>query len=140
MLIDNWDVAALHELFFEAVMTERWMPAAKQTARTTFWPEMQAEWLSYADPETRIRLTPTTKQVDRYHLAIEFSGHMDEADRKLVWAVAHSAAQRSRGPRWARLARMLGIDPRTVQGRYTAALLRLSLALKETQRRTVSDP
>ena len=127
---EKWDAVALHDLFLEAVMTERWMPRALQTPKTGYWPEMQAEWLSYADPETRVRLTPTSKQVDRYHQAIEFSSKLSTADRKLVWAVAYSAAQRARGPRWSRLAKLMGIDRRTVEARYANALVTLALALR----------
>jgi hypothetical protein len=52
---------------------------------------------------------------------------MDEDDRKLVWAVAHSAAFKARGAPWTRLARMLrlGSDGRVVKRRYMDALVRL---------------
>ena len=49
--------ADLHDLFVEAATTERWLPAQKQRARLTWWPEMQAEWLSYADPTTIFEIT-----------------------------------------------------------------------------------
>ena len=123
----------LHDLFLEAAVTERWLPAAKQRARTTWWPEMQAEWLSYADEETRIRLTPSANQVDRYHLAISLSSDLADKDRKLVWAVAFSAAGRSRGPQWRKLGKMMGIDRRTVELRYTTALVELSLRLRRSR-------
>lgn len=126
----------LHELFLEAATTERWLPAAKQKARTTWWPEMQAEWLSYADPETRVRLTPTSQQIDRYHLAIEYSSLLADRERKLVWAVAFSASRRSRGPRWRRLGKLMGLDPKTVKSRYETALVELSRRLSGVQNDT----
>jgi hypothetical protein len=52
------------------------LPAARQKARTTWWPEMRAEWLSYADEETRIRMTPSAEQVDCYYLAISLSADL----------------------------------------------------------------
>ena len=125
-----WTATDLHDLFIEAATTERWLPAAKQRARLTWWPEMQAEWLSYADETTRVKLTPSAKQIDRYHLAIEFSSLLEDRERKLVWAVAFSAARRSRGPQWKKLGRMMGLDRRTVESRYTNALVALSLQIK----------
>ena len=122
-------VIELHDLFLEAAVTERWLPAAKQKARTTWWPEMRAEWLSYADEETQIRLTPSADQVDRYFLAIQLSSFLADTERKLVWAVALSASKRSRGPRWKKLGKMMGLDPRTVESRYTTALVKLSRCL-----------
>ena len=52
---------------------------------------------------------------------------MPEDDRKLVWAVAHSAAFKARGAPWTRLARLLhlGTDGRVVKRRYMDALVRL---------------
>ncbi len=122
--------ADLHDLFVEAATTERWLPAQKQRARLTWWPEMQAEWLSYADPTTKVRLTPTAEQIDRYHMAIELSSYLEDRDRRLVWAVAFSAARRSRGPQWKKLGRMMGIDRRTVESRYVTALVELGLRIK----------
>ena len=40
---------------------------------------------------------------------------MDEADHRLIWAVAHSAAFRDRGAKWTKIAKILGLnDPRIV--------------------------
>ena len=126
----RWTATDLHDLFLEAAVIERWLPAERQQARTTWWPTMQAEWLSYADSETRVRLTPSSRQVDRYHLAIEFSTFLADIDRKLVWAVAFSASRRIRGPQWRKLGRMMGLDRRTVESRYTTALVELSRRIR----------
>ena len=120
----------LHDLFLEAAQTEAWMPAAKQQARASFWPEMQAEWLSYADPETRVRLTPTSQQVDRYNLAMKLSLILEDKDRRLIWAVAYSAVNRSK-PHYARIARQRHVDRRTIKRQYMAALVNLSQRLED---------
>ena len=51
---------------------------------------------------------------------------MDKDDRQMVWAVAHSAAFRERGPNWRKLADVKGLtDGRQIKRRYTDALIRL---------------
>jgi hypothetical protein len=56
---------------------------------------------------------------------------MDADDRKMVWAVSHSAAFRERGAQWQKLARMNGLrDGRQIKRRYTDALVRLWAKLK----------
>jgi hypothetical protein len=57
---------------------------------------------------------------------------MEEKDRKLVWAVAHSAAYRDRGVQWSKLARILRLnDPRIVKRRYQDALIKLYYKLEK---------
>jgi hypothetical protein len=119
----------LHQLFLEAAQTEAWMPAAKQRARASFWPEMSAEWLSYADPETRVRLTPSSEQIDRYDLAITLSLTLEDRDRQLIWAVAYSAVNRVK-PHYARIAKQRHVDRRTIKRQYMAALVALSHRLE----------
>jgi len=114
--------AEIHDLFVEAAATEIMLPAAKQRARLAWWPDVQPEWLSYADPDTRVRLAPTTEQVTRYEQAIELSRNLEEHERRLVWAVAFSAARRGRGPNWTKLGKVFGIDKRTVASRYRSVL------------------
>ena len=69
----------------------------------------------------------TPEQISRYEAAIGLAvTKMDEEDRRLVWAVAHSAAFRQRGPAWSKIARILSLnDPRIVKRRYKDALVRL---------------
>jgi hypothetical protein len=56
---------------------------------------------------------------------------MDKDDRRMVWAVAHSAAFRERGPKWQHLARLRGLkDGRQIKRRYQDALIRLHYKLK----------
>jgi len=106
------------------------MPSAWQRARTSFWPEMQAEWLSYADPETRVRLTPSSEQIDRYDLAMKLSLILEDKDRQLIWAVAYSAVNRVK-PHYARIARQRHVDRRTIKRQYMAALVALSHRLED---------
>ena len=120
----------LHDLFLEAAQTEAWMPAAKQRARIAWWPQMQAEWLSYSDPETRVRLTPTSQQIDRYDLAMKLSLTLEDKDRQLIWAVAYSAVNRAK-PHYARIARQRHVDRRTIKRQYMSALVALSHRLRD---------
>ena len=61
--------------------------------------------------------------MDRAHSMIM---QLELDDRRLVLAVAHSAVGRQRGPRWSRLAHMLGLnDPRIVKRNYRDVLNRL---------------
>ena len=93
------DIAQLNELFFEAAETERKLPTAFRKQKMASWPDYVTEWSGY--------------------------GYSTE-DRRLVWAVAHSAAFRDRGAKWSKIARLLSLhDPRIVKRRYKDALVRL---------------
>jgi len=51
---------------------------------------------------------------------------MDEEDRRIIWAAAHSAAFRHRGPQWTKITKILGLnDPRMVKRQYKDALIKL---------------
>ncbi len=122
---DDHIIGELHRLLVEAAVTERRLPRAMAKVTTTYWPDYKAEWLSYADETTRVRLQATTQQVTRYERAIVIVGLLPAGSRRLVWAVAFSAAGRHRGPAWSKIGRMLGIDRRLVRRKYEAALLDL---------------
>ena len=62
---------------------------------------------------------------EHYDIAMKLTFCMDSDDRKLVWAVAHSAAFRLRGPRWRVLSRVMGIAPATAKRRFEKAILSL---------------
>ena len=51
------------------------------------------------------------------------TGLGNKEDRRLVWAVAHSAAFRERGPKWSKLAKLVHTHRETVKRRYEKALL-----------------
>ena len=118
----------------EAANTEQWMPVARRQVGQTWWPEMQSEWLAYADTDAAVRLTPSSLQIDRYHLAIQIALSLKRTDRELVWAVAFSAVRRSRGPRWKAIAKQLHVDRRTVRNRYMSIIVNLSMALRAATR------
>tara|TARA_R110002020_G_scaffold93973_9_gene226565 strand:+ start:991 stop:1395 length:405 start_codon:yes stop_codon:yes gene_type:complete len=122
---DDHVLGPLHRLFVEAAETEHRLPRAMAKVTTTYWPDYKAEWLSYADDTTQVRLQATRQQVSRYNRAIELAGLLQPEQRRIVWAVAFSAARRHRGPAWTKLGRLLNIDRRQVRSRYEAALSEL---------------
>lgn len=123
---DESSVLMLHEWLLEAAETERRLPAGLRTQAQAAWPDVMAEG-DFRDVATRVSLAKATAdQIDRYDCVLRWITAMpDAADRSLLWAAAHSAAFRSRGPRWSKLARLLYTNRATVKRRYEAALLRL---------------
>lgn len=121
-LLDDRVIAPLHRLLVEAAETERKLPAAMRKVTTTYWPDYRAEWLSYADETTRVRIQATTAQVTRYERAIKIVPLLPADQRRLVWAVAFSAADRKRGPAWSKLGKILGMDRKRVKRDYEDAL------------------
>ena len=126
------DVAELDTLFKEAAETERKLPAAIRRQKMSAWPDYVTEWSAYgynAFEAPRLKATPD--QITRYDKAVGLAvTKLDEEDRRLVWAVCHSAAFRERGPSWTKLARILQLnDPRIVKRRYRDALIRLYYVL-----------
>lgn len=126
------NVMQLHELFCEAAMTEKKLPAAIRKQKMSNWPDHIQEWSAYgySDMKTPI-IKATPEEITRWEKALLFTAdYMQEQDRKLVWAVAHSAAFRDRGPRWSKIAKILGLnDPRIVKRRYQDALIKLHYKL-----------
>jgi len=128
MSFGRLNMSELDELFMEAAETERKLPAAIRKQKMSSWPQYVQEWSGYgwhAFEAPIIKATP--EQITRYEKALELGiTMMDTDDRRIVWAVAHSAAFRERGPAWSKLARILGLnDPRIVKRRYKDALVRL---------------
>ena len=122
------DVNGLHDLFLTAAETDRRMPPAMRKQKLSSWPDYPLDWHGYGwTQEGETILKPTSRQITNYDRAMQLTILMDEDDRKLVWAVAHSAAFKARGAPWTRLARMLqlGTDGRVVKRRYMDALVRL---------------
>jgi hypothetical protein len=104
------------------------MPAALRKQKMSAWPDYPRDAMAYgynAFEAPILKATPD--QISRYDAALELVvTKLDEEDRRIVWAVAHSAAFRQRGPAWSKLARILGLhDPRVVKRRYKDALVRL---------------
>jgi hypothetical protein len=98
-----------------------------------FWVDYVKDWNSYGwDGKSEMRLSATNAEIDRYDKIADYLALMEEKDRKLVWAVAHSAAYRDRGVQWSKLARILRLnDPRIVKRRYQDALIKLYYKLEK---------
>ena len=116
----------VHDYLIEAAETERRLPAALRKQKLASWPDIQPDWLAYADSNKHNTLgKASARQIARYDeilLSIASLGSTD--DRHLLWAVAHSAAFRRRGPSWLKLSKLLHCDRRTVKSRYQDALIR----------------
>ena len=131
--MDKPDVNQLNDLFFEAAETERKLPAAIRKQKMSGWPDYPQSWKAYGYNEFQVRLPKATpQQVDNFDRALVLGiKHMDADDRKLVWAVAHSAAFRERGAKWHQIARMRGLqDGRQIKRQYMDALIRCYYDMK----------
>jgi hypothetical protein len=127
MTVDDFN-----ELFMEAAQTERALPGVFRRQKLASWPDYVQSWSSYgwSDVE-QVRIQPTALQVDRLDAALDLGLRMEENDRKIVWAAAHSAVGRERGPQWTKLGKMLGRSRRSVKSDYIAALVRLTWIIKK---------
>ncbi len=105
------------------------MPPAIRKAKLSFWVDYPTDWQNYGWSQQNgghVRLVPSARQISLYDEALNMVFKMEQEDRKLVWAVAHSAAYRDRGVQWTKIARMLSLnDPRIVRRRYKDALVKL---------------
>ena len=120
------DIGVLTSMFFEAAETERRLPPAYRKKPGVAWPDYPDEKVAYGYTDAVARLSPaTTKGIEHYNIAMKLTFLMPEDDRKLVWAVAHSAAFRLRGPRWGVLSRVMGIAPATAKRRFEKVILSL---------------
>tara|TARA_R100000808_G_C2081479_1_gene105135 strand:- start:203 stop:613 length:411 start_codon:yes stop_codon:yes gene_type:complete len=121
------DVSELNDLFLEAAETDRRLPPAIKKQKMSSWVDYLPSWQAYNRAPQKTSLAKATPlQVDRYDLAITLTLWLKEADRKLVWAVALSAAFRYRGAQWTKIARILGYkDKRIVKRKYETALVKL---------------
>jgi len=117
----------LHQLFLSMAVTERRLPVAIRKQKVASWPDYPMDWHGYGWTQIgEVRLRPTGEQIDDMERAHRLVMGLDEDDRRLVLAVAHSAVGRDRGPRWSKLAHILGLnDPRIVKRHYRDVLTRL---------------
>ena len=130
------NISELHDFFIEAATTERKLPYPIRKQKMSNWPDHLQEWSAYGYSTTRtpvIKATPD--EISRWEKAITYTIELsNQEDRKLIWAVAHSAAFRDRGPRWSKIAKILGLnDPRIVKRRYQDALVKLHYKTKAFQ-------
>jgi len=122
------NIVEINDLFLEAAETERKLPPAIRKQKMCAWPDYVTDWQAYgynAFEAPKLKATPD--QITRYDKALQIAvTKLDDDDRRLVWAVAHSAAFRDRGPAWTKLARILQLnDPRIVKRRYKDILVNL---------------
>lgn len=120
-------VDGLMGFFLEAADTERRLPGAIDLRAKTGWPEtMPDAGLAYGYGEVEVRLGPASAiSVRNYDWALRVTLAMDADDAKLVWACAHSAFRRVRGPAWAKVGRVAGMHAETVRRRFERAILEL---------------
>lgn len=120
------DVAGLSSLFFEAAATERKLPPAYRRRLRSAWPDYPNEESAYGWTGEETRLGPASaREIARYELAVELTCLFEPDERRIVWAVAHSAARRARGPRWRAIGKIMGCAAATVRNRYERAILGL---------------
>ena len=121
------DIAELHTLFMDMAVTERRLPRAIRVQKQASWPDYPMDWHGYGWTQLgEVRLRPTGDQIDAMDRAHGMIMQLAEDDRRLIMAVVHSAVGRDRGPRWTKLAHILGLnDPRIVKRNYRDALTRL---------------
>ena len=117
----------LHQMFLDMAQTERRLPIAIRKQKLASWPDYPLDWHGYGwTQQGQVRIRPTGEQIDEMDRAHSIIMQLELDDRRLVLAVAHSAVGRQRGPRWSRLAHMLGLnDPRIVKRNYRDVLNRL---------------
>ena len=126
-------ITQLHDQFLEAAETDRKLPSVIRRTKMAFWVDYVNEWSGYGwDGKSEMRLSASPDEIDRYDKIADYLSLMEEKDRKLVWAVAHSAAYRDRGVQWSKIARILRLnDPRIVKRRYQDALIKLYYKLEK---------
>tara|TARA_B100000287_G_scaffold435643_1_gene505242 strand:+ start:354 stop:770 length:417 start_codon:yes stop_codon:yes gene_type:complete len=131
-LFKEEDCNTLFEKFLQAAETERGLPEPIRAQKLTSWPDYRKTWQAYGwDKAKQPKIRPTPRQIDEYDRVLELSFIMPQEDRDLIWAVAHSAAYRERGPNWAMIARIRNVDYRTVKRQFIDAILSLYYKLKE---------
>ena len=123
---------SLDELFMEAAETERKLPPATRKAMLTSWVDYDPGWSAYGYTVLRpTKLKANAEQISRLDQALELGLMLTTEERRIVWAVAHSAAFRDRGPAWSKIARLMGMkDPRIIKRRYLDIVVRLYFKLK----------
>lgn len=121
------DVGELSALFFRAAEIERKLPKAYDLRARGYWPEVPPDpGLAYGYNEVEVRPGPASAaEVTLWEHAISLTKLFEPDDARLVWAAAHSAVGRARGPAWRRIARQLRCHPETARRRFERAILGL---------------
>jgi len=131
-LENEFTTLSLDDLFMEAAETERKLPPATRKAMLSSWVDYDPGWSAYGYTVLRpTKLKANAEQISRLDQALELGLMLTTEERRIVWAVAHSAAFRDRGPAWSKIARLLGMkDPRIIKRRYLDIVVRLYFKLK----------
>ena len=121
------DVSGLPVLFFEAADTERRLPGLRMGSIKSCWPDYPEEAnLAFGYNQVEVKLAKASPvAITRYDQALELGMMLGGDDRKIVWAAAHSAARRQRGPAWKKIAKLLHMHPATVKRKFERAILEL---------------
>jgi len=116
----------------EAAETERKLPPATRKAMLSSWVDYDPGWSAYGYTVlTPTKLKANAQEISRLDQALELGLMLTSEERRIVWAVAHSAAFRDRGPAWSKIARLLHMkDPRIIKRRYLDIMVRLYFRLK----------
>ena len=121
------DVAGLASFFFEAADTERRLPSVRRQSVNCCWPDFADDpsvAFGYNDTVTRLaKASPGA--ITRYDQALELCLLLDVDERRVIWASAHSAVRRQRGPTWRAIGALLGMQAATVKRRFESAILTL---------------
>tara|TARA_R100000664_G_scaffold8156_2_gene13558 strand:- start:3644 stop:4288 length:645 start_codon:yes stop_codon:yes gene_type:complete len=131
------DIISLTDMVMEAAATERKLSGVLRKNYKAQWPDYPDEWSSYGYTDSKVLPGPATaSEIDAFDLILPVICEMDDEHRKLIWAVAHSAVQSSRGPQWQKIAKIIGVHRVTVKNRFENAMLTLWYKLKKDAKRT----
>lgn len=121
------DVSGFTVLFFEAAETEITLPNVRRQSVKSCWPDYADDPdLSYGYNMTIFqRATATPHQITRYDMALDVGMLLIPYDRKLVWASAHTAVHRQRGPQWKKVGDIFGIHQATAKRQFNRAMLEI---------------
>lgn len=121
------DVSGLPSLFFEAADTERRLSGLRTGSIKSCWPDYPEEVnLAFGYNQVEVKLARASPDaITRYDQTLELGMMLDDDDRKIVWAAAHSAARRQRGPAWKKISTFLHMHPATVKRKFERAILEL---------------
>ena len=108
---NNPRLGPIHNFLVAACETEQSLPEVRHPGLTTLWPEPSVERnVDYMPDRTKVtKCKPTGWQIDAHGRALGMVAESlsSEVDRRIVWAVAQSAAFRVRGPRWEQVTKNL---------------------------------
>tara|TARA_R110000782_G_scaffold40341_1_gene93141 strand:- start:281 stop:697 length:417 start_codon:yes stop_codon:yes gene_type:complete len=124
-------VAHMDYVFKEAARTDKLLPPLTNKKISNSWLDIPPDWTSYGwDKDATVRMSASRHQIDNYDKALETGLKLSREDRKLIWSVALSMANKSYGT-WTRLSKKFRCDRRTVQSNYRGALIKAWIVYNE---------